>query len=205
MKTSPSSSIKVSVLVAVYNQEVLVVKALDSIPRRDDLEVIVTDDCSTDGTYRTLENYLKGSDMNYVLMRNEKNVHTASTLNRCKESASGEYIVQLDSDDEFLPEFSKVIDEAQGDIVWFDMVVNDGTVWSRRNQEEICDHACLFRRSLVEDVRWLDGDRFGGGWYFTQEALKKPHTEFWTDITAYRYNFPREGSIMYNITNELQT
>jgi glycosyltransferase involved in cell wall biosynthesis len=41
---------KVSVIIPVYNQEVLVLKALDSIPTRDDIEIIVIDDGSTDDT-----------------------------------------------------------------------------------------------------------------------------------------------------------
>ena len=40
---------KVSIIMPVYNYPG-VVKALDSIPRRKDIEVLAVDDCSTDGT-----------------------------------------------------------------------------------------------------------------------------------------------------------
>ena len=38
---------KLSILIPVWNQEELVIKALDSIPRRDDIEVLAYDDGST--------------------------------------------------------------------------------------------------------------------------------------------------------------
>ena len=49
--------IKLSVCIPVWNQEVLVLRALDHIPRRDDVEVLVRDDGSTDNTYQNLLRY----------------------------------------------------------------------------------------------------------------------------------------------------
>ena len=49
--------IKLSILTPVWNQEELVIKGLDSIPRRDDIEVIVRDDGSTDNTLANLKKY----------------------------------------------------------------------------------------------------------------------------------------------------
>ena len=40
----------VTVIIPVYNQEELVIKALESIPKRNDIEIIVIDDGSTDKT-----------------------------------------------------------------------------------------------------------------------------------------------------------
>ena len=42
---------KLSILTPVWNQEELVIKGLDSIPRRDDIEVIVRDDGSHPNYY----------------------------------------------------------------------------------------------------------------------------------------------------------
>ena len=39
-----------SVIIPVYNQQDLIIKAINSIPVRDDLEIIVVDDASTDKT-----------------------------------------------------------------------------------------------------------------------------------------------------------
>ena len=43
-----------SILIPVYNQEDLVIKAINSVPERDDIEIIVVDDASTDKTVENL-------------------------------------------------------------------------------------------------------------------------------------------------------
>lgn len=40
----------VTIMVPVYNQEQLVIEALESIPKRSDIELIIIDDKSTDNT-----------------------------------------------------------------------------------------------------------------------------------------------------------
>ena len=49
--------IKVSIISCFYNEEQYVDRLLDSIPRRDDIEVLARDDASTDGTYAKLLAY----------------------------------------------------------------------------------------------------------------------------------------------------
>ena len=48
------SDIKVTVIVPVYNQESLIKRALESIPKRDDIEVIAIDDGSIDDTLNVM-------------------------------------------------------------------------------------------------------------------------------------------------------
>ena len=43
-----------TIIIPVYNQETLVIRALESVPKRDDIEVIVIDDGSTDNTWNNL-------------------------------------------------------------------------------------------------------------------------------------------------------
>ena len=45
------NKIKLSVIIPAYNQEQLVLQAIDSIPERNDIEIIVIDDCSFDDTF----------------------------------------------------------------------------------------------------------------------------------------------------------
>lgn len=187
---------KVSVIIAAYNQEDLIIKALDSIPVRDDLEVVIVDDCSTDKTNKCIDEFAQRSSLKVKIYRNEKNMKTAMTLCKAYDHAEGEYVVQLDCDDYFYTEaINRVIDQADMDLVWFDMDIADGSVWSPNTRKDICDHACLFRRSIIGADRWKNVAN-GGGWFLMQSILKKPHTERYTNELAYHYYFPRKGSVL---------
>ena len=66
---------KVSILVPCFNQEVLAIKALDSIPRRDDIEVIARDDGSSDNTLPNLLRYKEEHpELNLRVEYNGKNL-----------------------------------------------------------------------------------------------------------------------------------
>lgn len=186
---------KVSILIALYNQEVLVKRAMESIPERDDIEVVIIDDKSTDNSYQVALDYAKDRK-NWIVLQNEVNMGADFTYNRGLDTLTGEYFLQLDSDDCLVPEnISKVIDLADQDLVWFDMDVNNGDVWSPNTMKEICDHGCLYRMSLVGKIR--HPRRFhDGGWFFHRDVISQPHTERFTCLLAYHYNFPRRGSLM---------
>lgn len=63
-----------------------------------DIEFIICDDGSTDGTWQMLLEFAK-SDPRVKLLKNEKNIGLAPTLNRCIEASAGEYIARHDCDD----------------------------------------------------------------------------------------------------------
>jgi len=190
---------KVSVLIPTFNNAGMLKNALKSIPVRDDLEVIIVNDCSSDSTEEVVEEFRKETPLPVKYIRNEFNMKTAMSLNRAFANSSGEYVVQLDDDDLYIPEaLSRVIDQADADLVWFDIKVNDGGIWSPNIRKELCDHVCLFKRTIIGESRWANVPN-GGGWFLMQEVLKKPHTERYTNELAYLYNFPRVGSVLYNL------
>lgn len=63
-----------------------------------DFEFIVCDDGSTDRTYEILKEYAEKDDR-IVLLRNEKKMGLAATLNKCLEAATGKLIARHDCDD----------------------------------------------------------------------------------------------------------
>ena len=77
-----------SIIIPVYNKEELVIRAIESIPERDDLEIIVIDDGSTDKTYQNLLDY----DREFVLVRLTKNKPVGFCRNLGLKRATGEYI-----------------------------------------------------------------------------------------------------------------
>lgn len=190
---------KISVLIPVYNQEELIIKALDSIPNRDNIEIIVCDDGSEDGTFEAVSQYMTyHKEKNIVLLYNEANKGVAYTVNRLYDVANGEYIILLGSDDYFITEeLEKAIEELDGtDLVYFNLQINDGTIF-RLNEEtkmNYCGSTKFIRRKFLGNTRNPD-KRAREDWYFYQELLKKNPTEKFTDLTIKRYNFPRQGSL----------
>ena len=196
--------IKLSILTPVWNQEELVIKGLDSIPRRDDIEVIVRDDGSTDNTLANLKKYKEEHpELNLRVYSNGKNLGVAATANKLLAAAKGEFFHFLMSDDTVLTEnYNTLIDQLYsfcGDIVAMDLLVNNGDVWhlDETKDEAWCAQACRFiRRSIVDGIKYPEKVKAGEDWFFHKEMMeRKPKVEY-SGVVAYRYNFPREGSLM---------
>ena len=192
--------IKLTVIIPVYNQEHLVIKALDSIPNRNDIEVIVIDDGSTDDTWKVLQEYHKQTTLlNFVLLYNNENKGVAYTVNKGYDKAKGEYVVLLGSDDYFITEdFIKALDLLDGtDLVYFNLRVNDGSIWRLKptNKNSLCGSVKFMRRAFIGDTRNPENKKAGEDYYFYKNLLLKHPTEKFTDITVKHYNYPRVGSL----------
>lgn len=193
------NDIKLTVIIPVYNQPELLIRALSSIPIRNDIEIIVIDDGSTDRTWDNLLGYVDGSKQNIVCLYNEFNKGVAYTVNKGYNNANGEYIVLLGSDDYFYTdELEKAIELLDGtDLVYFNLKINNGDVWrlTPENKTGLCGSVKFMRRDFVGDTRCPEKRRAGEDYYFYQELLKKSPTEKFTDILVKHYNYPRENSL----------
>ena len=98
---------RVSVICGAYNvcNHYLFEKSIKSILMQtfEDFEFIICDDGSTDKTYEALTS-LEKSDGRIRLIKNEKNIGLAASLNRCIEISRGEYIARHDCDDLSMPD-----------------------------------------------------------------------------------------------------
>lgn len=96
---------KISVIMGIYNCEATLGAAIESILAQTytDYELIMCDDGSTDGTYALALAYAE-KHSNIKLLKNEKNMRLAYSLNRCLSVAEGEYIARMDADDLSCPE-----------------------------------------------------------------------------------------------------
>ncbi len=94
---------KVSVIIPTYNRSTLVRRAIDSVLAQtmQDLEIIVVDDASTDGTGAMIQKVYRDPRVRYEHLPTNQGVHAAR--NRGLDLSCGEYIVFLDSDDEVFP------------------------------------------------------------------------------------------------------
>jgi glycosyltransferase involved in cell wall biosynthesis len=94
----------VSVILPCYNCEKYVEKAIVSILNQTykNIEIIITDDCSTDNTLSIIETLAK-QDKRIILIRNKSNLKIIETLNNSIDIAHGRYIARMDADDISLP------------------------------------------------------------------------------------------------------
>src|SRR5215471_18318384 len=99
---------KLTVLVPVYNERHMVETALRRLlairdPLIDELEVIVVDDCSNDGTWDVLKR-LSSEDCRVNLIRHERNSGKGAAIRTAIARASGDICVIYDADLEYNPE-----------------------------------------------------------------------------------------------------
>ena len=94
----------VSVLVAVHDGEPFVRTALLSVLRQTvaDLELVVVDDASWDGTGDTLATL---GDRRMRVLRNDAQLGLAGSLNRALDEARGRYVARMDADDAAFPDW----------------------------------------------------------------------------------------------------
>lgn len=193
--------IKVSVIIPVYNQEKLIIKAIDSIPKRDDIEIIVIDDGSTDNTWNKLHDFIqKDKDCTHLrFFKNKTNKGVANAVNKGYDLAKGEYIVLLGSDDYFYTDkFEEIMQELDGtDLVYFDMQINNGDIWEINNDSKnvLCGSVKFMRREFIGNTRCPEDKKSGEDKPFYEELLAKNPTEKFTHLVVKHYNHPREGSL----------
>lgn len=90
----------VSVIIPCYNAVKYIEKSVESIITQSykNLEILIIDDCSNDGSYQILEK-LQKQDNRIKLYRNENNLKIVATLNKLVLLSSGKYIARMDADD----------------------------------------------------------------------------------------------------------
>ena len=102
MSPGQDAALAVSVLVVTYNHARFVRQALDSaIGQRlpQPFEVLVSEDCSTDGTREIVEEYAKRHPHLVRLLLSERNLHSNEVVARGVRAARGRYVAVLDGDD----------------------------------------------------------------------------------------------------------
>ena len=103
---------KISSITPVYNSKDFISRAIKSIQNQNilDIEIILIDDYSTDGTLKLIKNIQK-EDPRIKIIENKKNRGILYSRSIGVLSAKGKYLFSLDNDDMFLDQnvFSIII------------------------------------------------------------------------------------------------
>lgn len=120
----------VSVIINVYNCKTYLPKTLDSVREQSyrNLEVILVDDCSTDGSGEFCDEYCK-QDERFRVIHHEENSGVSGPRNTGLRDAKGDYIYFMDGDDyihvEAIEALMEAIKETGLELSAFDFVCTD--------------------------------------------------------------------------------
>ena len=140
MKHAPT----VSVIVPVFNHEKYIGRCIRSLMAqeypREDFEIIVIDDGSSDRTPYALELFHE----EVTLIRNENNLGLPASLNRGIHASTAPYVVRVDSDDYVNAYFLRILSMSLSNNLYMDAVACDYLTVNDR--EEV-----LGRKNCLED------------------------------------------------------
>lgn len=187
MKTSrPEEKLLVSIAVCTYNGEKFLREQLDSLVSQTytNKEIIVTDDCSADGTIAILQEYKdKYSFFNYI--QNEYNLGYVKNFEKAISLCKGEYIALSDQDDIWDPEKISLQMEYIGEhaLIYHDSAcVDENGHTLHKKLSDVCllyqgalpypfmffnsvsGHSILFHRKLLPDILPFDPKYFHDRW-----------------------------------------
>ena len=108
-ETGMACSPLVTINVNTYNSSIYVLETLESARMQNyaNIELVITDDCSTDNTVELCKNWLeknKNSFVRTVLVTSDHNTGIPANLNRGLKEAKGEWIKNIAGDDLLLPD-----------------------------------------------------------------------------------------------------
>ena len=216
---------KLSIIIPVYNVKPFLSRCLltamvtEYQDYCDDVEVIVVDDGSTDGSSEICDEF---SDRFTII--HKKNGGVCSARNAGMDVAKGEYIAHLDSDDCFvpdaIPQLLQIIDKRSAeDVIQFNFFqCKDGncTITGRQavfNKIYKLDSLPpywmlvwnkLYRRSFLEDhnIRFREGMKYDDDTQFNIQCFRYIFDLPCVDNIIVKHYYDNEGSITHTINRE---
>jgi glycosyltransferase involved in cell wall biosynthesis len=207
----------VSIILPVYNGEAHLEQCIRSVLAQtiEDIQLILINDGSVDGTAAICDRY--AAEDRRVMVIHQENAGVSAARNAGLQAATGEYIGFVDADDYIAPDMYEQALNQLGD---HDMVMWDAvTVWpDGKTQADTIDllktdsslqkkdwspdllrymagavWRCLYRRELLEDVRFPVGIKLSEDRLFNLEAMGKAQSLAYFKQGLY-YRVVREGS-----------
>ena len=163
--------ISYSIIIPHFNIPQLLERCLKSIPDREDIQVIVVDDCSSEDSIAKLK-LVESAHPNVKFVYLEKNMGGGAARNAGLKNAVGKYVVFADSDDFFNPSFNDILDKYKDKD--FDLAfLGAGSVDS---ETFLPTHRALYLNKLFKIYRFFPG--------YGLKLLKYAFGEPWSKIIS---------------------
>ncbi len=179
----------VSIIIPAWNAEEYIKESLDSALNQtyQNIEVVVVNDGSTDGTENILKTYLGNPKFKYL---KHENLGLAAARNTGIKNSSGEFVALLDSDDIFLPEKIEKQVRALEKNPEFDICYSDLLHFTDNNPREFFHHryqyfsgdlfSALLRRQFINPltvfIKKSVFDKFG---FFDEKLRRSEDWDLW--------------------------
>lgn len=171
----------ISVIIPLYNAENTILAALDSVKNQEgnfDFEIMVINDGSTDKSAEKVQQYIDENPQLNIQLIHQENKGVSSARNAGLKIAKGEYIALLDSDDEWLPEKTKLMMKVLTENLEIDFLAalrNNECIgfpyrYNNKNLTEITlwkflvrnigqTSTAIFRRKVIENTGYFDDNQ----------------------------------------------
>lgn len=184
-----------SVIIPVYNSaerfRILMEQFKPQVEGRDDVEIIVVDDGST-------EDVSWAADFPCVVYKRKPNGGCPTARNVGLEMARGEYITLVDSDDEVPPDYIEIVMDnmSQGwDWVSYDWICDDGRGKVVQTKEPLLINLATwgysFRRDFIGDTRFNERMNCADDTEFLRRVLRDDCRHKHDHRIIYNYQWER--------------
>jgi len=199
----------VSIAMSTYNGEAFLQEQLESILNQTytNLEIIISDDCSTDNTVEIIQEY-KNKDKRITFHQNEKNIGFVKNFEKAISLCNGEFIALSDQDDIWKRNKIEIyLNEIQKNVlIYSNAILIDK--YSKENGKELFSDVDKLCKGKVNNSFLLDNVASGNTMMFKKELVKYilpipskiTYHDFWISFVASTYgtiNYTEEPMTYY--------
>lgn len=166
----------VSVTVITYNSAKTVLDTLESIKAQtyQNIELIISDDCSTDDTVEICKEWIDINQSRFIrslFIESRENTGIPANLNRAESNAQGEFVKEIAGDDYLDKDYLKImVDYLEKNNI--DAAFSNSIIYYSENNLFIKEDISSYREgNIFDDIFWLRYWPKAPSWIFRRSVL----------------------------------
>ncbi len=187
----------ISIVTVVYNSIALIENTIKSVVKHStkfNIEYIIIDGASTDGTLEVIDNYK--SDIDILISESDNGIYDA--MNKAIEIAQGRYIYYLNAGDILLPNVFDSLNShvrANFDVIYGNILVGENNViWACKKIDDILSdmafshQAVLVKRNILLKTKFDLKYKIASDYDFFIKLFLNQNTFSKTDVVFVKYD-----------------